>query len=70
MIRSKEKYGKSDQSRDRKGLCSKPMGDEKKKSFQNEVKQWNMVQKWEKEVFNLSNNLKHNIDYKKFQENN
>jgi hypothetical protein len=39
MIRSKEKYGKSDQSRDRKGLCSKPMGDEKKKSFQNEVKQ-------------------------------
>jgi hypothetical protein len=46
------------------------MGDEKKKSFQNEVKQWNMVQKWEKEVFNLSNNLKHNIDYKKFQENN
>jgi hypothetical protein len=39
MIRSKEKYGKNDQNGDRKGLCSKPMRSEKKKKFQNEVKQ-------------------------------
>jgi hypothetical protein len=38
MIRSKEKYGKSDHNGDHKGLCSKPMKSEKKKRFQNEVK--------------------------------
>jgi len=65
MIKSKKKYWKNDQSRDRKKLFSKPMGGGKTKKLQNEVNQLNMVQEWDKEVFDWRNNLKHNNDKKK-----
>ncbi len=41
----------------------------KKIRFQNEVNQLNMVQEWDKEVFNQKKK-KHNIDYNKCQKNN
>jgi hypothetical protein len=51
MIKSKKTYWKNDQSGGHKGLFSKPMGGGKTKRLWNEVNQLNMVQEWDKAVF-------------------
>jgi hypothetical protein len=69
MIRSKKQYWKSDLSGDHKGLFSKPMRSGNNNRFHNELNQLNMVQEWDKEVFGWKNNLKHNTNYNRCQEN-
>jgi hypothetical protein len=63
LIRFKKTYWKNNQNGDYKGLFSKPKGSGKKKKLQNEINQLNMVQEWDVEIFDRTNNFKENNNY-------